>query len=954
MRYLILLLISINYLGQSTAQTTNSYIRNPGYYTLGLNLGVAYQSSDVTADVFQGGGWGLTLAKNLYYAPGSAISFDLRGRFLTTRQVGLDGVRSFDIANNPALNGERGANYLDYPQEFGVDPGFAFYNHRTRTYELALEGVFELNQLREQSHFIISFYGGIGLDWYRTRTNVLDDLGNPYYAGFSSLANEDRRGRARSDLRNDILDDDYETAAAGFEGNEGQVDFMPSLGLDLGYEFSPGASIHLGHRLTFSGTDILDGNNFVDDRQDIYHYTHGALRFIIDPARRRSIARRPIIDVTAPVVSPYTGNTRRYTVRANIQNVSSSMDVEANYNGRNVPFDFVNGRFTKEVVLDNGQNILVIEAQNEVGSDRKEVVLYYSEEEVPSPVGDPPTVTILSPARNPYSTTNPRLELRASVREVNSKSDIEVRVNGRNIAFDLLRDRTTILANLSLENGVNRVRVEARNRWGQDQAQAEIRLERASNPSPGPVVVEPDRPPRVRITEPRDFANVDQPRVELQAELKNVTNRRQVRVAINGVAYNGFNFSRGRLRAEIPLEVGNNRILVRAQNPDGSDEDGVNVRYRPSPPPQVNITSPNDGSTSSQANIRLEASTQHVGLKNQLELRINGTRASSFNFNSGRLTADLRLQEGSNRISLSAQTNSGSDQDVININYNPIKKPTVRITSPSSDPFRTSESNIEIKARLEHVTLRDNISPMVRGTIIRDFDYSNGELRFRADLNQGDNKVEIQVRTNGGRAADKTMVIYTPKSGPAVRFIKPARTGTRTTSNRQSFIIQVDHVTKQEELSVFFNNRPVTSFQFNTSTGKLSLASSLKDGENKLRVVAQTAYGRDEAELVIFYDRREVATRKPTVEITSISRPVTDPTNPNSIPSSTILAKFTNVANASEITLLINGESISNFDFNRRTGAFSATVRMKKGTNTVVLRATTSAGTAEASEEVGI
>lgn len=77
--------------GQQTASRFSA--RERGWWTFGLDGGLAYQSSDVRTQ-FNGWGAGLTLGKNLLYRPGGMFSFDVRGRGLFTRSDGTDALRS--------------------------------------------------------------------------------------------------------------------------------------------------------------------------------------------------------------------------------------------------------------------------------------------------------------------------------------------------------------------------------------------------------------------------------------------------------------------------------------------------------------------------------------------------------------------------------------------------------------------------------------------------------------------------------------------------------------------------------------------------------------------------------------------------------------------------------------------------------------------------------------------
>ena len=124
------ILFALLILSQAATAQQSANTLLPGYWTLGINAGKAYQSSDVRSQS-NGYGFGFTLGKNVYYQPGAPLSFDIRGRLLYARSFGLDAVRSYNIDKNSALNGSEDLNYLNYPEATGVTKGFVFQNHRT-------------------------------------------------------------------------------------------------------------------------------------------------------------------------------------------------------------------------------------------------------------------------------------------------------------------------------------------------------------------------------------------------------------------------------------------------------------------------------------------------------------------------------------------------------------------------------------------------------------------------------------------------------------------------------------------------------------------------------------------------------------------------------------------------------------------------------------------------------
>ena len=251
-----------------TAQQTTTQDRQQGDYIFGINGGAAYQQSDVATDL-SGFGFGLTYGKNLIYAPHAPFSFDVRSRFQVARSFGTDIRPSLGIANNDALNGEK---TLDYTGEFGGD--FVYANHKTNQVELGMEGVLTLNGLRETTGLGISFTGGVGVNWYQTKIDQRDANGL-YTDGYSRIDAGGAKPFNLSQLES-LRDGEYEALADGF-GAAGKVGIMPSLGVELDYDLTNNLALGVGHRMTFAGTDLLDGQqwtnaNALTGNNDRLHY----------------------------------------------------------------------------------------------------------------------------------------------------------------------------------------------------------------------------------------------------------------------------------------------------------------------------------------------------------------------------------------------------------------------------------------------------------------------------------------------------------------------------------------------------------------------------------------------------------------------------------------------------------------------------------------------------------
>lgn len=947
LRYLLLLAVCWLALAETISAQVGLSVggdRRPGYWTLGLNLGFSYQTADVSAEPFHGGGLGLTLAKNLYYRPGGAFAFDLRGRYLYAEQYGLDGYRTTRIADNAALNGSRGPDYRNYPAGLNVPNGFAYLNHETRVHELALEGVLSFNRLRERTGVILGLYGGLGLDWYRVSVDQLDAGGNPYYAGYAGLDPNARESSVRRELRNQILDGDYETPADGLD-EDGRIGFMPSLGIELGYQFTPRFSMHLGHRLTFAGNNTIDGQRFADSDPDRYHYTHLAARWVLSPGRSRE--NPPIIRVTEPIRSPYETTQRDAYVRAVIENVRGADQVRAELNGAPVDFDFSGTSFRKLAPLRPGRNELVITATNSAGSDSETVILI-REDDAPPPqeeTRNAPNVLITEPAANPYRTEAATTPLRASLRWVDNRQDVQLLLNGAAQRFDFDPQTGQLYANLNLAEGENRVEVRAANRWGADQARTTIER---SRPQPTG-----DRP-TVRITEPANGGITERVQALLRATITGVSRREDLSVSVNGRNISNFSYDRGILSAMLDLSRGANRIEVRAANSYGSATDAVSVECNTSvppppppppplpntPPPTIRITRPANNAVFSQAEAELEALVQGVRNSDQINFTFNGRRFTTFRYDAGRgqITARLSLQSGNNTVRIEVSNSSGTSQDGINLQYTPAARPTVTIDSPS-DGATLRDGRVSFRARTTQVNSRSEIELLHNNRRVEGFDFNAGRQEITATLNlsTGDNPILVRVRTVGGADEDQVRVRFETVQLPTVDLREPVDGRTYSTADINLLAITT-RVERSQDVSVWLNEQPVSGITFDAARQEVKARLRLAGGSNRLRIRVQNAGGTAEDVSNVTYRPAE----RPEVTIID---PVQNPYR-SSQATMSVRARTRNVDQRSQLSVTLNGQAVTDFQFAADRNELTVSARLRDGDNALEIEAVTDGGRA--------
>lgn len=904
-----------------------------GYYTFGLNAGLSFQSSDVRS-LYEGFGLGATLAKNLYYKPGAPISFDLRGRLLYAQQLGIDGQRSFDIAGNTVLNGSKLLDYTNYPAGLAEPQGFVFQNHKTDVFELGLEAVLTLNQLREKTGVVASIYGGLGFDWFLTKIDQTNASGQAYYQDYAGLNQQQSESAIQSQLRSAILDGDFETLADGFEAEGGTIGIMPSLGLELGYDVTPNFSIHAGHRFTFSGTDILDGHQWAEPNNDIYHYTNFALRWKVRPRETRLLA--PVIEIITPNTIPYASPVVNGLVRARIRNVQNGADVTCSINGREQSFTYNRGQFSKPFRLQNGENVVIIRATNSVGSDEERVIIFYEEKAPPPPpVARVPDVIITQPSNSYTSTSSPNYTVTASINEIERKNQINFLVNGRNQNFTFNPSNGQFQANINLQGGENSIQIEASNSAGKDSESATIKLEVGVRPT-------------VLITRPsRSPFTVENRSYELEASITDVPQRAGISVSMNGRNLSDFSYdaNTGILRTNLNLQEGTNNIRILAQNEAGQGQAETSIIYqapRQQRPPQVRITSPSNGFRTQSASTNIRATVQLVNNRNDIQIDLNGRAFNNFSFSNGTVTANIPLQMGANQIVVRGRNIDGQDEDRINVErFEEVivrRPPTVNIQRPNNNSTSTRPST-DLVVSVREVNRTSDIQVLVNGRVFNNFrfDRARQEVTANVALISGNNS--IQVTANNASGSDTDQVYITYRSNPPTVSIAQPTANQTVSSDRVNFRANVQNVTQKNQIELIVNGRQVYDFNFNSSRREVTALLRLQSNNNSIQIRVSNNDGQDEDQVSIRVQQPVVL---PTVRIDR-------PANNATIESAQVQlsASTAKVSNKGQIQLSLNGQAVSNFNFNLLRGEITANLNLRSGNNTIRIRVQNNDGSDE-------
>ncbi len=185
--------------------------------------------------------------------------------------------------------------------------------------------------------------------------------------------------------------------------------------------------------------------------------------------------------------------------------------------------------------------------------------------------------------------------------------------------------------------------------------------------------------------------------------------------------------------------------------------------------PIVKITTPSASSKDVKTkNYKLIANVKNVKEKRKILLKVNGKNSRSFTYNSatGKLTSNLRLKEGINKIVVKAANTGGNASDETTINYE----------IPVVEPVAVVEPKSEIEEGLGDLKKGETISVDQLNFEINSFKITNDSRPALNDifkfLNENANvSVEIGGHTNRFCDTDYCQTLSTNRAKAVVDFL---------------------------------------------------------------------------------------------------------------------------------------------------------------------------------------
>ncbi len=921
------------------AQRVNTL--RPGWYTLGINAGLSYQQSDVAARL-RGAGLGITLAKNLNSRHGQLLEVDLRGRLMYSTSYGLDADRNYLVDENSAVNGTQLWDYREYPSELEEPNGFIFNNHRTQMGELGLEAVFTLGRLRQRTGINLSVFGGIGIDWYRVKTDQGNEANNTNYAAeYSALDTMATFAQRRSLLRNDILNGTYESLGEGFEDDSnGKVTLMPNWGVELGYDITPRWGIGLGHKVTYTGVDIFDGVKLPSTKNDIHHYTYLQLYYRFNVDEKEELP--PTVRFTDPEYSPYMTKEPYKAVEVEITNVKDQSQINLTHNGRPLSFTYRKGSLKATIILDEGTNVVKAVATNGGGSGEDEVRIIVEEPET----DDPPVIRFIRPEVSGQIVSNAKYDVLAEILYMETDKNIVYTLNGRENKSWKFDTRTGMFnSSITLAEGENIIILDARNRRGSDRQTMKIIYEA------------PVYPPSIQFITPSVSPyRTTVPGQALELGLKEIKRTDNIQLTYNGYAFTRFEYNErsGRLTSQLSLQRGQNFLTIVVSNKAGQAREDMIIILDEVPPPPVfpprvtiqSVSNPVYNNSSRNCTVNVTARVEYVKFASELDIRIGGTRITNFDFNpnTASLSFQANIKEGSSNLIIIARNPSGESRDerLLTCNAPAVPRPVVSIQSPANLSVSTV-ANVTLRANVKNVNQKSEITLSLNGRNTTSFTYNaaSGAVESNLVLSTGRNTITISASNSGGSANASVEVEFKAPALPILSITSPAN-GAIVTDPAIKITGNVTNISSGSQIKIYLNNQlqntPILR------AGQYSLNLTLKNGENTLRAVADNGNGNSEQTIKVRY---EINYEKP--EITFVNPPQNTSVE---LARLDLKARVTNIDRPDQIKLILNGRNQAGVTFDKETGLLSRALTLKIGRNTIEIEALNPAGSAKESIEV--
>lgn len=563
--------------------------------------------------------------------------------------------------------------------------------------------------------------------------------------------------------------------------------------------------------------------------------------------------------------------------------------------------------------------------------------------------GDPmqaPDVYFTNPSASGTTVTNPNYQIRAMVKDVNDRDNINFRQNGVYMgSFTYNPNTDKMECPVVLQPGQNTFEIIASNAYGSDQASTVVVYQLPQMPMPIVNILNPSSNPHNTTSQTFKFT----------ASVLNLQQYNQATVNVNGQLVSNFSFdpTTGSLSLPLNLTVGTNVVTVTGTNQVGTDSETTTIIYNPVvtvQPPVVYFVDPAQNPYQTNQNTyAIQADVLNVAGQENIVFKQNGSINQNFtyNANSDDFYSTVILNPGQNVFEIIATNASGVAQatTIIVYDYQAPRPPVVTISNPPLSPYTTENTSFSLSATVLNVTGGNQINMTLNGVPVTNFDYQLTTRNLSALLNlvQGTNTVVIKATNTDGTDSKQTTIIYNKPISiqpPLVTFVNPSTNPYTTSVQNMAISATVLNVDNSSGINVNINGTNITSFSFNNTSKILNFNTTLIEGANVITITGTNTAGIDSKSSTVIYKKKEVI----VPPIVTFTDPIQ---NPYTVFDQTynVKARVQHVNGQQDIQVRINGNLTSAFSYNKASEMLSFSTGLVLGSNIVEVRATNTAGT---------
>ena len=324
---------------------------------------------------------------------------------------------------------------------------------------------------------------------------------------------------------------------------------------------------------------------------------------------------------------------------------------------------YTNQLLSFSIVLVPGINTIVVDVQNDCGTDSEVFTIDFENCIAPS--------IVFNGVQTGLITLQQALALNITINEIFGPQNISYKLNGANISgLQFNAANNTLLGNIS-RSGDNYFTVSASNDCG-------TAIETLH------VIYNDCKDPTISITSLGSLnggtnVSVSNPGYTIMAILNNVKLTNEISVKHNGENIN-FSFVKGKLLSNVTLGPGLNNFNISVNTPCGEASENLTIVYDDCQPPSVTLKVPTSNAIQSTSQkVQIIAKLTNISDMSQITLSNNGSPVP-FAYNNGIIKAQVTLSDGINTVVINAKNPCGEDVKCL-ITYEPCLIPDVVLNS---------------------------------------------------------------------------------------------------------------------------------------------------------------------------------------------------------------------------------------------------------------------------------